>query len=192
MQPNRGIQRQCFIHIMDYKPIITKCLEGDPRAQRSLYDALAPVMMTVCLRYMENKEEAEDVFQIGFVKVFEKLEAYQHQGSFEGWARRVFANTCLDQLRKNKKTKYDVSVEDVDYKLETSGNIFESMVADELMQLILDMPIGYRTVFNMFAIEGYSHKEIAKELGVSESTSKSQYKRARTFLEGCLEKMGHG
>ena len=176
---------------MDYGKIIENCIKGNPRAQRELYELLSPKMMTVCLRYMDSKEEAEDVFQMAFVKTFSKLKEYHFDGSFEGWVRRIFVNSCLDQIRKNKKTKYDVSVDDVAFKLEDDSFIFENMVAQELMVLIQSMPTGYKTVFNMFAIEGYSHKEIAKHLGVSESTSKSQYKRARSFLVNCLEEQGH-
>lgn len=176
---------------MDYEKIIYKCIEGNPRAQRELFDLLSPKMMTVCKRYMDSIDEAEDVFQMAFVKVFNNLKDFNHNGSFEGWVRRIFVNSCLDQIRKNKKTKYDVSVDDVAFKLEDDSYIFENMVADELMVLIQSMPSGYKTVFNMFAIEGYSHKEIAEHLGVSESTSKSQYKRARSYLVNCLEKLDH-
>jgi RNA polymerase sigma factor (sigma-70 family) len=176
---------------MDFQKVIKNCIKGNPRAQRELYENLSPKMMTVCLRYMENTEEAEDVFQMAFVKVFGKLKEFHFDGSFQGWVRRIFVNSCLDQIRKNKKTKYDVSVDDVEFKLEDDSFIFENMVAQELMDLIQGMPTGYKTVFNMFAIEGYSHKEIAEHLGVSESTSKSQYKRARSFLMNCLEEQGH-
>ena len=176
---------------MDYEKIIKDCINGNPRAQRELFDVLSPKMMTVCLRYMDSSDEAEDVFQMAFVKVFGKLAEYNHNGSFEGWVRRIFVNSCLDQIRKNKKTKYDVSIDDVAFKIEDDSYIFETMVAEELLALIQKMPSGYKTVFNMFAVEGYSHKEIAEHLGVSESTSKSQYKRARSYLVNCLEKLDH-
>ena len=140
---------------------------------------------------MSSKPEAEDVFQMAFVKVFNNLKDYHFEGSFEGWVRRIFVNSCLDQIRKNKKTKYDVDIDDVAFKLEDDSFIYENMAADDLMKLIQGMPTGYKTVFNMFAIEGYGHKEIAEQLGISENTSKSQYKRARNYLVNCLEKLDH-
>lgn len=176
---------------MSYEQIINDCLKGKARAQRELFDLLSPKMMTVCLRYMGNAPEAEDVFQMAFVKVFKNLKDFQKDGSFEGWVRRIFVNSCLDQIRKNKKTKFDVSVDDVSYKLEHDDYIVESLIAEDLMKLVNEMPDGYRTVFNLFAIEGYSHKEIADTLGITESTSKSQYKRARGYLMNSLEKIGH-
>ncbi|MBU2019320.1 MAG: sigma-70 family RNA polymerase sigma factor [Bacteroidetes bacterium] len=176
---------------MNYDELIKDCIKGKSRAQRELFDLLSQKMMTVCLRYMQNSEEAEDVFQISFVKVFNSLKDYNQQGSFEGWVRRIFANSCLDQLRKNKKTKNDISLDDVDFRIENNDFILEKMAADDLLKEIQNMPDGYRTVFNMFAIEGFSHKEIADHLGVTESTSKSQYKRARSYLINCLEKLGH-
>jgi RNA polymerase sigma-70 factor (ECF subfamily) len=176
---------------MNYDDLIEECIQGNGRAQRELFDVLGPKMMTVCLRYMIKTEEAEDVFQMAFVKVFNSLKDFNQQGSFEGWVRRIFVNTCLDQLRKNKKSRYDISVDDVSYKLDYDAYTFESLAAEDLLKLVKEMPDGYRTVFNLFAIEGYSHKEIADNLGITESTSKSQYKRARGYLINCLEKLGH-
>jgi RNA polymerase sigma-70 factor (ECF subfamily) len=177
---------------MDYDEHIKDCINGKSLAQRQLFDLLSKKMMTVCLRYMQNTEEAEDVFQIAFVKVFNSLREYNQQGSFEGWVRRVFANSCLDQLRKNKKRKFNVSLDDVDFRLENNDFVLERIATEDLMKQIQGMPDGYRTVFNMFAIEGYSHKEISEHLGVTESTSKSQYKRARGYLTNCLQKLGYG
>jgi RNA polymerase sigma factor (sigma-70 family) len=181
-----------MLHRMNYQEIINKCLKGNSRAQYELFEFLSQKMMTVCLRYMINIPEAEDVFQMAFIKVFNSLKDFHNDGSFEGWVRRIFVNSCLDQIRKNKKTRFDVNVDDVEYKLEQSDYIFENLVAEDLMKVVMAMPDGYRTVFNLFAIEGYSHKEIASELGITESTSKSQYKRARGYLMNILEKSNHG
>jgi RNA polymerase sigma factor (sigma-70 family) len=177
---------------MDRESLIQKCIQGEALAQRRLFDSLAPKMLTVCLRYLGNREEAEDVCQISFVKLFNNLRDYNNEGSFDGWVRRIFVNTCLDQLRKNKKTKYDVSMDDVDYRLENNDFIMERMEAADLMKIVEQMPTGYRTVFNLFAVEGYSHKEIAERLEITENTSKSQFKRARTHLMNSLEKLQYG
>ena len=177
---------------MDLEEIIKDCKLENHIAQQMLFDYLSPKMMTVCLRYLGNKEEAEDVCQISFVKVFKSIKDYNKEGSFEGWVRRIFVNTSLDQIRKNKKTKFDMSVDDVEYKLENNDFTLEQMAADDILKLIEEMPAGYRTVFNLFAIEGYSHKEIADRLSITENTSKSQYKRARGYLMNSLEKLQYG
>ncbi|NDA98700.1 MAG: RNA polymerase sigma factor [Flavobacteriia bacterium] len=113
---------------------------------------------------------------------------YNNSGVLEGWIRRIIVNTCLDELKKNKKLLLNVSVEEVEYKLESNDFVQEQMMADDLMKLIQDMPAGYRVIFNMFAIEGYAHQEIATQLGISESTSKSQYLRARAYLKNRIDK----
>ena len=171
---------------MNDSTLVKKCIDGDQRAQRALFERFAPKMLGVCLRYAKERTQAEDVLQDGFVKVFTKISDY-NGGSLEGWIRRIMVNTSLDQIRKNHKFQDNVNIDQVDYKIVDNGFILEGLIADDLMLLVNAMPDGYRTVFNMFAIEGYSHKEIAKELGVSENTSKSQYSRARAFLKTKLE-----
>lgn len=180
------------VKCMNLDDIINDCKKGNHTAQQKLFEYLSPKMMTVCLRYLGNREEAEDVCQMSFVKLFKNLQDYNKDGSFEGWVRRIFVNTSLDQIRKNKKTKYDLSVDDVDYRLENSDFTLEKMAAEDILQMVEKMPTGYRTVFNMFAIEGYSHKEIADQLAITENTSKSQFKRARSYLMNSLEKMHYG
>lgn len=175
---------------MDDATLVEKCIEGDPKAQRLLFDKFAPKMLGVCLRYAKNTEQAEDVLQEGFIKVFTKLKNYQGKGSFEGWIRRIMVNTSLDQIRKEVKFQDNVAMDDVDYKLELDTYILESLQAKDLLILINEMPEGYKVVFNMFAIEGYSHKEIAEELNISVNTSKSQYSRARSYLKVKLEELG--
>jgi RNA polymerase sigma-70 factor (ECF subfamily) len=137
---------------------------------------------------MKNTEKAEDALQDGFIKVFVNLLNYNNSGVLEGGIRRIMVNTCLDELKKNKKLLLNVSVEEVEYKLESNDFVQEQMMADDLMKLIQDMPAGYRVIFNMFAIEGYTHLEIAAELGISDSTSKSQYFRARAYLKNRIDK----
>ena len=174
---------------MDDSALVKKCIDGDQRAQRELFEKFAPKMLGVCMRYSKNTEQAEDVLQDGFVKVFTKLGYYKGNGSLEGWIRRIIVNTALDQIRKNAKFQDNVALDDVDYKLELKGNVLEQLAAEDLLELISEMPEGYKVVFNMFAIEGYSHKEIAEELNVSENTSKSQYSRARSYLKKKLEEL---
>jgi len=173
---------------MDDLTLVKECIKGNPKAQKALFDKFAPKMYTVCLRYMKSADEAEDMLQDGLVKVFKKLPDYKNEGVLEGWIRRIIVNTCLDQIRKNVKFQNSQQVEEVAYKLEQKDFIIERIMAEDLMKLVQSMPEGYRVVFNMFAIEGYSHQEIAASLGVTESTSKSQYLRARAYLRDRLEK----
>ena len=172
---------------MDDLTLVNECAKGNSKAQRALFDKFAPKMLAVCQRYLRNSQEAEDVLQDGFVKVFQKIVDFKMEGSLEGWIRRIVVNTALDTIRKNKKLLDDVQVEEVQYKVSFTDHQFDGMDLAQLMKLIDEMPDGYRIVFNMFAIEGYSHKEIADTLGVTENTSKSQYSRARAFLRTQLE-----
>ncbi len=177
---------------MDEALLVSECVKGNARAQRELFDKFARKMMTVCLRYSKNTEQAEDVLQDGFVKVFFKLKDYKGEGSLEGWIRRIMVNTALDQIRKDLKFSNNSSFDDVGYKLNYNDFTFENLVAEDLMKMVQSMPNGYRMIFNLFAIEGYSHAEIAETLGISENTSKSQYSRARAYLKERLEKMNNG
>ena len=169
--------------------LIKECVKANPKAQQKLFEKYAPKMMTVALRYVKNTQEAEDILQDGFVKIFSKIKDFQSEGSFEGWIRRIIVNCALDQLRKNKKFQQDVAVEDVDFRIRQDAFIEEGLMAEDLLKLIQEMPDGYKVVFNMFAIEGYSHKDIADTLGISENTSKSQYSRARQYMRNQLEKL---
>ena len=175
---------------MEDSALVKKCIKGDARAQRALFEKFAPKMLGVCIRYAKNSDQAEDILQDGFVKVFTKLSNYSGNGSLEGWIRRIIVNTALDEIRRNIKFQNNISVDDVDYKLELDSHIVEGLAAEDLMKIINDLPDGYRIVFNMFAIEGYSHKEIAMQLNISENTSKSQYSRARAYLKNKLEELG--
>jgi RNA polymerase sigma-70 factor (ECF subfamily) len=167
---------------MDDFSLVNECIRGNPKAQKALFDKFAPKMFSVCLRYMKKSDEAEDVLQDSFVKIFQKLSDFKNEGVLEGWIRRIVVNSCLDQIRKNSKFLNDIQAEEVEYKLDQNSFIAENLMAEDLMNLIQKMPDGYRLVFNMFAIEGFSHQEIASQLGITESTSKSQYLRARAYL----------
>lgn len=169
---------------MDEEQLVKKCLEKDALAQKQLFEFYSRRMMGVCLRYSQDRDEAQDVLQMGFIKVFEKLNMYNFKGSLEGWIRKIIVNTALDNIRKNKKFLNDVEMDKVDYQLHNhTENAVEKLSAQDLLKIIQEMPPGFRTVFNMFAVEGYSHKEIAEELNISVNTSKSQYSRARAYLQ---------
>ncbi len=174
---------------MNEEQMVNKCLEKDTLAQKQLFDFYSKRMMGVCLRYSKDMDEAKDVLQMGFIKVFEKLDMYNHKGSLEGWIRKIIVNTALDNIRKNKKLQNNVNIEKVDYQINNySETAVEALSVQDLLKVIQNMPTGFRTVFNMYVIEGYSHKEIAEELNVSVSTSKSQFSRARAYLQKKLIK----
>lgn len=173
---------------MNEEQLVNKCLEKDTLAQKQLFEHYSKRMYGVCLRYSKDMDEAQDVLQMGFIKVFEKLEMYKHQGSLEGWIRKIIVNTALDNIRKNKKLMNNIEIDKVDYQLHNDeANVLDSLSARDLLKVIQEMPTGFRTVFNMFAIEGFSHKEIAEELNISVSTSKSQFSRARVYLQKRLK-----
>lgn len=162
--------------------LINGCRKKHPQAQRDVYNWLSPKMLAICRRYIKDVNEAEGVMITGFMKVLDKIEQFTGEGSFEGWVRRIMVNESLLYIRKNKGMYIEVDIEYADtepnYELAS-----ENLEADDLLNLINGLPIGYRTVFNMFAIEGYSHKEIAESLAISENTSKSQLSRARKMLQ---------
>lgn len=168
---------------MDEKQLIASCKKGDRIAQKTLYDLFSRKMMGVCLRYTNDRETALDLLQDGFVKVFTNLDSYLGNGSFEGWIRRVFVNCALEYLRRNDVMRL---ADDLDHAAELisyNESVLEEISAKELMNEIQRLPIGFRAVFNLFAIEGYSHKEVAAMLEINESTSRSQYTRAKQLLQ---------
>ncbi|MEQ9403057.1 MAG: sigma-70 family RNA polymerase sigma factor [Cyclobacteriaceae bacterium] len=168
--------------------LIADCRKGKASAQRGMYDRLAPKMLGVCLRYIKDREEAEHVMIGGLVKVFDKLEQFKGDGSFEGWVRRIVVNDCLMYIRKNRNMSLEM---DIDSMIETPniGVIDDVLQAEDLMKMIKELPVGYGTVFNLYAIEGYNHGEIAKMLDISENTSKSQLSRARKWLQNRLSEI---
>jgi len=173
---------------MDDQTLITRCLEGNSIAQRKLFDKYAPQMMAVCMRYMKNEQEAKDVLQDSFVKVFGNLKLYETSGLLKSWIRKIVVNTALDQIRKSAKFAYTLDIEDIEDKIETPELTTRNLMVDDLIQLIQELPKEYSTVFNLFAIEGYSHKEIATLLNIKENTSKSHYFRARALLRMKVER----
>ena len=174
---------------MNERKLIEACKNNDASAQKLLYETFARKMMSVCLRYADNREMAEDFLQDGFIKVFSSIRSYSYEGSFEGWMRRVFVNTALESLRKNDLLRNGVDLDSLDPQQEADYSAVDKISADELMELIAQLPPGFRTVFNMFAVEGYSHKEMAHALNITESTSRSQYTRAKKLLQKWINEL---
>lgn len=168
---------------LDYASLIEGCKSGNRLSQKALYDALSRKMFAVCLRYMGDRDAAEDVMQDGFVTLFSKLDSFSGAGSFEGWARKIFVNTALMSLRRKDVLRGTEEVDAAFGLSEDSPTPVQQIGYRELMKLVSELPPGFRTVFNMYVIEGYSHKEIAEALGVTEVTSRSQLQRARTLLQ---------
>jgi len=167
--------------------LIEGCIRGDRKMQYELYERFAPKMFGVCLRYASNNEEAEDILQEGFIKVFKKIGSYRNEGSFEGWIRRIFVNTAIEHFRRK------IHLQPITEKEESTVegkylSILDTLAEKDIVQLVQQLSPGYRTVFNMYVIEGYSHKQIAEELGISEGTSKSQLSRAKQILQDLVQK----
>jgi len=164
------------------------CKAGDRKMQELLYKQTAPKMLAVCMRYAKDRMEAEDVLQMGYIKVFQKIKEYRGDGSFEGWIRRVMVNTAIESYRKNLRSLNIVEIDEA-YEQPSTGFDFGTLGMQDLMKVIQKLADGYRMVFNMYAIEGYSHKEIGETLGISEGASKSQLSRARAILKEEIIKM---
>jgi RNA polymerase sigma factor (sigma-70 family) len=168
--------------MLEYKKLIEACVSGDRLAQRNLYDIFSKRMYVVCLRYTKSQQEAEDVLQDSFIKVFKNLKGYRGDSRLDYWIKRIVVNTALNSQRKKLYMYPMVDIDEVKNDYDHS-KILASFEMEELLNMIRELPTGCRTVFNMFAIEGYSHKEIAEMLEVSEGTSKSQFFRARKLLQ---------
>ena len=166
--------------------MLAGCLRNNAAAQEALYNRFSPRMLGVCYRFAKNREDAEDMLQEGFIKVFTQMHQYRNEGALEGWIRRIMVHTCINVLKKNKKFS-----DSVDIIHATSLHVKEDMIpsimqAKQVVECIRILPLGYRTVLNLYAIEGFSHKEIANLLDIEESTSRSQYTRAKAMLEEIL------
>ncbi len=169
--------------------LIKSCIKGDRTSQKVIYDRLAPRMFPICIRYIGDRAAAEDVLQDGFITLFEKIGSYKGEGSFEGWARRIFVTTALMALRKKDALKMSDELDSAKgMKAETVSQV-QNIGYKELMKLIMTLPPGFRTVFNLYSIEGYSHKEIGEMLGISETTSRTQLSRARLWLQKKIKEL---
>ena len=173
---------------MTEEAILQGCLHNHPVAQRELYNRYSPKMLAVCYRFAHNREDAEDMLQEAFIKVFSQIHTFQNKGAFEGWIRRIIVHTCINHLKKNKRFNESVDIINANSIQVREESIPSIVQAKQIVECIRLLPIGYRTVLNLYAIEGYSHKEIAEMLDVEESTSRSQYTRAKQMLEDILLK----
>ncbi len=173
-----------MLALLQEQELIQRCNANDRVAQRLLYERFAPLLMAICRRYV-GSNQAEDVVQDSFIRIFQYLVQYRQEGSFEGWVRRVCVNTCIRHLEKAKRLQVDYQSDDMP-DLAVSPGIIDQLSANELMTLIDRLPDGYRTVFNLSVIEGYPHKDIAGMLGIEESSSRSQLTKAKKFIQRSL------
>ena len=166
--------------------MLNGCKRNNATAQEALYNRFSPRMLGVCYRFAKNREDAEDMLQEGFIKVFTQIDQFRNEGALEGWIRRIVVHTCINILKKNKKFSDSVEISQA-HNIHTREEMIPSiMQAKQVVECIRLLPLGYKTVLNLYAIEGYSHKEIAFLLDIEESTSRSQYTRAKSMLEEIL------
>lgn len=173
---------------MTEEALLQGCLKNSGSAQKALYDLYSGKMFAVCYRYAHNREDAEDMLQEGFIKVFSQIHRFESRGSLEGWVRRIMIHTCINVLKKNKRFNESVDLIHANALQGREDAVPSIVQAKEVVECIRMLPMGYRTVLNLYAIEGFSHREIAGMLDVEESTSRSQYTRARAMLEDILVK----
>ena len=166
--------------------LIKRCIDGVSSAQTQLYQLFSAKLFAICCRYASSDDQAKDMFQESFIRIFQKLPDFRFEGSFEGWLKRITVNQCLDAIRKDKSKLFDdlEANESVEFQFNTAA---DQLQANDLLLLLSKLPLGYRTVFNLYAIEGFSHQEIAVTLGISESTSKTQLFKARKWLQQRLK-----
>ena len=168
--------------------LIDACKKQNRAAQEAVYRTMAGKMYALCCRYVKDRMEAEDVLVTSFTKIFERIHQFKGEGSFEGWVRRIVVNEALSYLRRNKSLYLEMDIEHANGEPDTS-TLTQPLEAEDLLKLVADLPVGYRMVFNLYAIDGYSHKDIAEQLGITENTSKSQLSRARACLQARLEEL---
>ncbi len=166
--------------------LIENCIKGERKSQKALYDMYSSKMFSICLRYCKNNMDAEDVLQEGFVKLFNNLHRFRGDGSFDGWVRRIFVNTAIEHIRrKSLNTTVGEGLENS--VADKQQNALDNLYEKDIINSSLILSDGYRTVFNLYAIDGFSHKEIAAKLGITESTSKSQFSRAKALLRNIIQ-----
>lgn len=174
--------------MIDNNKLIRDCLQGKPAAQRALYEQYAPSMLGVCYRYTKSMSDAEDVLQEAFVKVFKHLAQFEGRGELGAWIRRIMVTSAINYLKRHSRYQADLSFSDIGLHPVSSDNPVVRTDAKDLADLIRQLPPGYQTIFNLYAVEGYNHIEIGKILGINEGTSRSQYARARALLISWLDK----
>lgn len=169
------------------KDMIEGCINGKRSCQKQLYDRFASKMLGVCMRYAKDRAEAEDMLQEGFIKVFHNISRFKDEGSFEGWVRRIMVFTAIN-FYKHRARKFQEDLDQSGYDAPFDDNVIEKISAKEIIALVQQLPEGYRLIFNLYAVEGYTHKEIADMLNIAVGTSKSQYARARSSMQQLLAK----
>lgn len=176
-----------ILQLFSHETQLIRALRGaDPKAQRALYEKFSGKLMSVCLRYVGDRMTAEDILVQGFMKIFDSVSQFREEGSFEGWMRRIMVNEALAYLRQQRRILDNVGIEEA-AAIPDYGYADQHLEASEIMEMISRLPFGYRTVFNLYAIEGFAHQEIAEMLGITESTSKSQLHRARIHLQKMMK-----
>jgi len=170
--------------------LIEGCIKNDALSQRELYNKYSSKMLGICYRFAYNKNDAQDILQEGFIKIFSQIHTFQNKGSFEGWVRRIIVNSCINYIKRNKKYSDNLDLTYATNIHAKQDSLSTILLAKQVVECIRLLPIGFRTVLNLYAIEGYSHKEIAEMLDIQESTSRSQYTRAKGILESILIKKG--
>ncbi|MCZ8217346.1 MAG: sigma-70 family RNA polymerase sigma factor [Cyclobacteriaceae bacterium] len=173
------------LHKLSEAQLLAGCQKNDRTAQQQLYASYSGKMYALCCRYVKSKMEAEDVLVTAFTKVFDKIDQFKNEGSFEGWIRRIVVNEALTWIRKNRSLYLETDLEKADYEPDYD-HLSDHLETEDLLRMIQALPTGYQLVFNLYAIDGYSHKEIAEQLNISENTSKSQLSRARVYLQKLL------
>jgi RNA polymerase sigma factor (sigma-70 family) len=173
---------------MDDRQLVKECIKGKAPAQRELYERFAKNMLGLCYRYTKSLKDAEDVLQEGFIRVFSNIKQYKGEGEVGGWIRTIMVNTALNYLKRNRKYRDEMFFGEQPLHAVTEDNIELKLEAKEVADLVRQLPQGYQTIFNLHAVEGYSHVEIGKLLGISDGTSRSQYSRARALLISWIEK----
>ncbi len=173
--------------MIDYT-IIQECANNNAAAQRELYNRYSGLLFGICFRYALCREDAEDMLQEGFIRIFNAIDSFENKGNFEGWIKKIMVNTCINHLKKNKKFTDHVNLDTIatiEYKEES---VASKLLGKQVMECLLMMPIGFRTVINLYAIEGYTHREISQMLEIEESTCRTQYIRGKNILEQILMK----
>ena len=170
-----------FYPIVDEQELIKRCLGNDSIAQKKLYERYAAKLLGICFRYTSSATEANDVLQEAFIKIFEKLETLHEAGALEAWMRKITVTTALNYLKKNRKHQFTEQIDDY-LNMGEEETAYARLGTEELMQLIQELPLNYRTVFNLYALDGYTHRDIGHQLGINASTSRAYYSRARAML----------
>ncbi len=185
----RFVAGHCQLYIrMDYKELVKNCLKGKSEAQKQLYDHFAADMLGVCYRYTKSSADAEDVLQEGFIKIFRSLHRYRHEGELGAWVRRIMVNSAINYLKQNKRYSTELLYEDESMHPVSTENPVIDLQTKQLADLIRQLPTGCQTIFNLHAVEGYTHVEIGEMLGIHTGTSRSQYARARAMMVAWIDK----